>query len=67
MEALLGSLMAVFLVLFVATLLMLHSKPPNPQAAQPTRPIAINHCIECGAQVIPHSRYCGNCGSALGA
>jgi hypothetical protein len=81
-EMLLGSLMAVFLALFLATLVLLvgsrsrGSKGSNPQSSQ--APIAAAapaqarmttsyRCSACGADVNPNTKFCGSCGAQLKA
>jgi hypothetical protein len=79
-EMLYGSLMAVFLALFLATLVLLvgsrsrGSKTSNPQPSQaaiaapaPTQAhIATSHkCSVCGTEVDPATKFCGNCGARL--
>jgi hypothetical protein len=79
-EMLYGSLMAVFLALFLATLVLLvasrsrGSKGSNPQPSQaaiaapaPTQAhIATSHkCSACGTEVDPATKFCGNCGARL--
>jgi len=77
-EMLYGSLMAVFLALFLATLVLLvgsrsrGSKGFNPQpsqaavAASGPAYIATSHkCSACGAEVDPAKKFCGSCGAQL--
>jgi hypothetical protein len=79
-EMLYGSLMAVFLALFLATLVLLiasrsrGSKGSNPQlsqaavAAPAPAYIATSHkCSACGTEVDPNMKFCGNCGAQLKA
>jgi hypothetical protein len=77
-EMLYGSLMAVFLALFLATLVLLvgsrsrGSKGSNPQSSQAASAapaeahIATSHkCSACGTDVDPGTKFCGNCGARL--
>ena len=79
-EMLYGSLMAVFLALFLATLVLLvasrsrGSKGSNPQSSQAVVAasgpayIATSHkCSACGTEVDPGTKFCGNCGVQLKA
>jgi membrane protease subunit (stomatin/prohibitin family) len=79
-EMLYGSLMAVFLALFLATLVLLvgsrlrGSQGSNPRSSQaaiaaPTEAyIATSHkCSACGTDVDPGTKFCGNCGAQLKA
>jgi hypothetical protein len=79
-EMLYGSLMAVFLALFLATLVLLvgsrsrGSRGLNPQplqaavAAPAQAHIATSHkCSACGTDVDPGTKFCGNCGAQLKA
>jgi hypothetical protein len=75
-EMLYGSLMAVFLALFLATLVLLvgsrlrGSQGSNPQSSQATiaapAHIATSYrCSACGTDVDPGTKFCGNCGAQL--
>jgi hypothetical protein len=79
-EMLYGSLMAVFLALFLATLVLLvgsrlrGSQGSNLRSSQaaiaaPTEAhIATSHkCSACGTDVDPGTKFCGNCGAQLKA
>jgi membrane protease subunit (stomatin/prohibitin family) len=79
-EMLYGSLMAVFLALFLATLVLLvgsrlrGSKGSSPQSSQAaiTAPaqahIATSYrCSACGTDVARGAKFCGNCGAQLKA
>jgi hypothetical protein len=79
-EMLYGTLMAVFLALFLATLVLLvasryrGSKGSNPQTSQAAVAasvpayIATSHkCSACGTEVDPATKFCGNCGAQLKA
>jgi hypothetical protein len=73
-----GLLMAMFLALFLATLVLLvgsrlrGSRGSNPRSSQAavaaTAPayIATSHkCSACGTDVDPGTKFCGNCGAQL--
>jgi uncharacterized OB-fold protein len=75
-----GSLMAVFLALFLATLVLLvasRSRRSKGSSAQPSQAavaalapayIATSHkCSACGTEVDPGTKFCGNCGAQLKA
>jgi hypothetical protein len=79
-EMLYGSLMAVFLALFLATLVLLvasrsrGSKGSNPRSSQAAVAasgpayIATSHkCSACGTEVDLGTKFCGNCGAQLRA
>jgi membrane protease subunit (stomatin/prohibitin family) len=81
-EMLYGWLMAVFLALFLGTLVMLvvprfrGSKGSNPQPSQAAiaapastqAHIATSHkCSACGTEVDPGTKFCENCGAQLRA
>jgi hypothetical protein len=79
-EMLYGSLMAVFLALFLATLVLLvgsrlrGSKGSNPQSSQaaiaapaPAYVATSHKCSACGTDVDPGTKFCGNCGAQLKA
>jgi hypothetical protein len=71
METLYGSLMAIFLVLFLATLFLLvrprtKSKgDPMPAQSQPAYVKTSYKCSACGNEVRPQMKFCGDCGTQL--
>jgi membrane protease subunit (stomatin/prohibitin family) len=79
-EMLYGSLMAVFLALFLATLVLLvgsrlrGSQGSNPQSSQaaiaapaPAHMMTSYRCSACGTDVDRRAKFCGNCGAQLKA
>jgi len=77
-ETLYSSLMAVFLALFLATLVLLvgsrsrGSKGSNPQSSQAViaAPAQAHmttsyRCSACGTDVDPNTKFCGSCGAQL--
>jgi hypothetical protein len=75
-----SSLMAVFLALFLATLVLLvasrsrGSKGSYPQSLQtaitapaPARIAPSQKCSACGTYADPGTKFCGNCGAQLKA
>jgi len=71
METLYGSLMAIFLVLFLATLFLLvrprtESKTdPMPAQSRPAYVRTSYKCSACGNEVLPNMKFCGDCGAQL--
>ena len=71
METLYGSLMAIFLVLFLATLFLLvrpRSEPkadPMPVQSQPAYVRTSYKCSACGNEILPKMKFCGDCGAQL--
>jgi len=70
-ETIFGSLMLVFVVLFLATLFMLlrsrtsqsnpsYNYPPASPAGMAT---SKSFCVNCGSKLVQGRRYCGACGS----
>ena len=64
----LGGLMALFLVLFLAALLLLwrgRSTGTVPSSSNPSQVRASYRCSACGNEVEPKTRFCGSCGVPL--
>jgi len=78
METLYGSLMAIFLVLFLASLFLL-ARPKSKSKADSTPALAQTpptqrqpayvktsyKCSACGSEVLPKMKFCGDCGAQL--
>jgi len=68
METLYGSLMAVFLALFLATLFLLaksRSMPGIPRASQRAYGRTSYRCSAYGTGVVSSAKFCGKCGASL--